>query len=95
MKKVLRIICNKFVITTIAFAAWMIFFDQNDIFSQRERKKELETTENNIAFLNKEIATMQAEHDAMNNPQKLEKFARENYRMKRDNEDLYVIEKNK
>jgi cell division protein DivIC len=94
MKKALRILTNKYLLTTIAFLAWMIYFDQNDWYSQRQRNKDLATTHTNIAFLNGEIVRMEQEHtDLVTSPQKLEKFARENFRMKKDNEDLYIIEK--
>lgn len=60
----------------------------------QQRKKELKGVNDNIAYLNTEVARMEKEHtDLVTNPQKLEQFARENFRMKRDNEDLYVIEK--
>lgn len=95
MKKVLRLLGNKFFLTAVAFAAWLIFFDQNDFFSQRERQKELDATKANITFLNEEISNMEKERAAMNDPQQLEKFARENYRLKKADEDLYVIEKSK
>ncbi|MDR3679213.1 MAG: septum formation initiator family protein [Flavipsychrobacter sp.] len=94
MKKALRILTNKYLLTGVAFLAWMIYFDQNDWYSQRQRNKDLATTRANIAFLNGEIARMQQEHTALtSDPQKLEKFAREHFRMKRDNEDLYIIDK--
>lgn len=94
MKKALGILTNKFVLTGIAFGVWMFFFDQNDIRSMQERKQELQDTKDNIAYLNNEIAKMEREHDDMiGSPQKLEQYAREQYLMKRDNEDVYVIEK--
>lgn len=92
--KLLRILGNKFVITTAIFLVWMLFFDQNDWFTQREKKKELQDTKDNIEYLNKEIAGMEKDYNALvSDPKKLEQYAREHYRMKRDNEDLYVIEK--
>lgn len=94
MKKVLSIVTNKFVLTALAFAVWMFFFDQNDFRSMQQRKQELQDTKDNIAYLNKEIAGMEKDHEEMvGNPQRLEQYAREQYLMKRDNEDVYVIEK--
>ncbi|MBL7718488.1 MAG: septum formation initiator family protein [Flavipsychrobacter sp.] len=93
MKKVVRFFTNKFVVTTAIFAAWMLWFDQNDMGSQRERSRSLREAKDNIAYLEKEIARMEQEHHQLTtNPGKLEKFAREQYKMKRDNEDIYVIE---
>lgn len=94
MKKVFAALTNKYLITVVAFLVWMVYFDQNDWFSQQERKQQLKATKDNITYLNAEIARMEKEHaDMVTDPQKLEQFARENFRMKRDNEDLYVIEK--
>jgi cell division protein DivIC len=94
MNKLLRVVTNKFVITGAAFLVWMIFFDQNNWSSQQARNQQLESTEANIDWLNKEIATMEKEHDALiNDPAYLERFAREQYKMKRDNEDVYIVEK--
>jgi hypothetical protein len=92
MKKALRIITNKYFLTTVAFLLLFFFFDQNDWFTQSARKKELETTRNNIEFLNGEIARMEGELKALNtDTQKLEQYAREKYHEKRANEDVYLI----
>lgn len=94
MKKVAGFLTNKFVITAAIFGTWMMWFDQNDFGSQRERANTLRDTKENIAYLEKEIAMMEKEHyELTNDPQKLERYAREQYRMKRDNEDIYVIDK--
>jgi cell division protein DivIC len=94
MKKILPFLTNKFLLSAVAFAIWMLFFDQNDWMTMQQRKKELKATNDNIAYLNGEVARMEKEHtDLVTNPKKLEQFARENFRMKRDDEDLFVVEK--
>jgi cell division protein FtsB len=96
MRKVWNVLTNKFFLTGVAFIAWMAYFDQNDFMLMQQRKKELQATKDNIAYLNTEIARMERENaDIRTNPKKLEQFARENFRMKRDNEDLYVIDRSK
>jgi cell division protein FtsB len=71
----------------------MVFFDQNNWSSQQERKKDLREVERNIAYLNSEIGRMENEYrELTTNPRRLEQYARERYKMKRDNEDVYVIE---
>jgi cell division protein DivIC len=91
--KLLRFLFNKYVITGAAFAVLMLFFDQNDWVSQQAREKELQDVKDNITYLNKEIATMDATYmSLMHDPKELERYAREHYRMKRDNEDLYIVE---
>jgi len=93
MKRPLKLLTNKFVLTGLAFLIWMVFFDQNNWSSQQERKKDLREVERNIAYLNSEIGRMENEYrELTTNPRRLEQYARERYKMKRDNEDVYVIE---
>lgn len=94
MKKLFRIITNKFLITGVGFAVWMIYFDSNNWSAQDERKDEIREIDRNIAYLHSEIARMEHEYaELTKNPARLEQYARERYKMKRDNEDLYIIEK--
>ncbi len=93
MKKALRIATNKYLITAIVFVVWVGYFDRNDWFTQQRRQQELESTRENIGYLRTEIKDMKAQRDGLeNDPKVLEKFARENYRLKKDNEDVYVFE---
>lgn len=90
----LRFLYNKYFLTAVAFVVFMAFFDQNDWFSQKERQAQLNEVTENIAFLNRQIDTLDREYDAlMHDRQALERYARERYRMKRDSEDLYIVEK--
>lgn len=81
------------MLTLAGFGVWMMFLDRNDWVSQQEAKAKLQGLQENIQYLNREIEVMDSQRVAMlNNPEALEKFARERYRMKRDGEDLYVIQ---
>ena len=94
MKKLWKVVSNKFLVTGIAFAAWMFFFDQNNWTAQKERNNALKDTERNIAYLNEEIADMEKEYlELTTNPERLEQYAREKYKMKKDNEDIYIVER--
>jgi len=93
MKKVLKVLSNKYLLTGLAFVLWTVFFDQNDWMTLHQRQKELDEIKGNIAYLNTEINRMNTErNDLLTNPHKLEQYAREHYRMKHDGEDVYVIE---
>lgn len=93
LKKVLRIVTNKYLLTATAFVVWVAYFDRNDWFAQKEREQELESVQQNIAYLQVEIATMKEQKKGMEeDPAVLEKFAREHYHLKKDNEDVYVFE---
>lgn len=96
MKKFFRIITNKYILTGIAFLTWCMFFDQNDWLSMRDKQQELDGLKSDNAYLQKQISGMENERTTLiNDNQKIEQFARENYHMKRDNEDVYVVDNGK
>ena len=85
---------SKYLITGLAFMAWMLFFDSDDITLQLKRVKELQQLQESEKNLSKQITKTKEELDLLRtNPSTLEKYAREKYLMKKDNEDLYIIYK--
>lgn len=93
MKKIASILTNKYLIATCFFLVWMLFFDRRDFFEQRERAAELKKLETKKKYYVQEIEKAKKElYDLQNNPAALEKFAREHYLMKKDGEDIYLIE---
>jgi len=83
---------NKYVIALGVFAFIMLFFDKNDIFTQAARNRQLKDLEKSKQHYSESIAEEQAELERLkSNPATLEKYAREKYLMKRDNEDLFLI----
>lgn len=72
---------------------WILFFDETDFFVQQSRLKDFEDLKVKTSYYKKEIEIAQQElSDIQHNPEALEKFAREKYFLKRDNEDIYIIE---
>ncbi len=93
MKKVASILTNKYLVASVFFIVWMLFFDQRDYFQQRIRQAELDKLEAKKQYYVKEIEKTKKElQDLQNNPAALEKFAREHYLMKKNGEDIYIIE---
>ena len=93
MKKITTILTNKYLITSVFFIVWMLFFDQRDYFQLKDRQAELNKLEAKKRYYVKEIEKTQKElEDLQHNPAALEKFAREHYLMKKDGEDIYIIE---
>jgi cell division protein FtsB len=85
---------NKYLLATAVFAVWMLFFDRNDFFTQIERSRNLNEIEESKAYYAKKIEeSKRFSKDIQNNAAAIEKFAREKYHMKRENEDLFLIEK--
>ncbi len=93
MKNLLNLLKNKFFLAGIAFIVWMIFFDRNDLASQYEYRTQVQKLEEEKEFYTVEIAKADNElKELTTNIQSLEKFARERYYMKRENEDVYVVD---
>lgn len=84
---------NKFFLTGMGFLVWMLFFDTQDLVTTHIRQRqELERLEASRAYYTTETGTIRDELKLMeSDPALLEKYAREKYRMKRDNEDLFII----
>ena len=83
---------NKYLIALGVFAVIMLFFDKNDVFTQSARKKQLRELQESKQYYTDRIASERKELEELkSNPGTLEKYAREKYLMKRDNEDLYLI----
>ena len=93
MKKVASILTNNYLLAGIFFIVWMLFFDQRNYFQQTETMAELDKLETKKKYYQEQIEKAKAElTDLQNDPAALEKFARERYLMKRDGEDVYIIE---
>jgi cell division protein FtsB len=96
MKRTVGIISNKYFLVTVFFVGWMLFFDRNDLLSQYEYRSQLNKLQEEKDFYIKETERVKRDLDELNsNQEMLEKFAREKYLMKKDNEDVYVIVKEK
>ena len=92
MKKLVSLLKNKFFISSLAFLVWMTFFDRNDMISQLDYRSQVNKLKAEKEFYNKEIAQVEKDLTELTTDQKkLEKFAREKYLMKKDNEDVFVI----
>lgn len=88
----LKVSKNKYVLSLAVFVIWISFFDRNDLLTQWDRKQELQKLETSTTFYEKEIAaTKKSLTDLNNEPAILEKFAREQFFLKRPDEDLFII----
>lgn len=77
----------------VLFIVWMLFYDQRDYFQQKERRDELKKLEMKKTYYQQEIDKTKKElGDLQNSPAALEKYARERYLMKKDGEDIFIIE---
>ncbi len=92
LKKVPKFIRNKYSITFLVFLVWLLFFDNNDIITQIGNVQQLnELKAEKVRYQGEIEKTRQALYELTSNPEALEKFAREKYLMKKDNEEVFVI----
>lgn len=83
---------NIFFLTGFVFAVWMLFFDENNLMVQYGRRHELAALRKKSSFYQHEIARVGKQYQELtSSTENQEKFARENYMMKKDNEDVFVI----
>jgi cell division protein DivIC len=87
-----QVLRNKYVFTSLLFFFWLLFFDQNNLNERRKNNneynqlvKEREYFQQKIEENRKRIQELKTNND------NLEKFAREQYLMKKDNEDIFII----
>jgi hypothetical protein len=89
---IFNILINKYLLTTVAFVAWMIFFDSNNLLTRNKLQATLDSLYQAKQYFIQEIQRDSALYQGLlNDSAQLEKFAREKYLMKRDNEDLYIM----
>lgn len=91
-KKWFRILSNKYLLIFLIFLVWMLFFDGSSYLLHRELNQERDKLEGNRDYFDKEIQEDNAQILQLKDSAGLERFAREEYLMKKDNEEIYIIE---
>ncbi len=89
---ILKILGNRYVIVLVFFAVWMLFLDNTSYLEHRILNKQLNELEENKKYYQDEIRRDDENIKLLKNPDQIEKYAREKYYMKRDSEDIYIIE---
>lgn len=92
MNKWFKIMTNMYVLVLTVFVIWMLFFDTNSLLIHLELRKEIKKLEKTQDFLKKEIAKDKEIIEKLSDEGELEKFAREEYYLKKKNEEIYLIE---
>ena len=91
-KKILKFFINKYFITTVVFLVWLVFFDSNNVLTNLRTRDKLNALRKDKKFymdeIKKDSILVQKLHS---DTLELEKFAREKFLMKKDNEDVYLI----
>ena len=91
---VLGFLKNKYFIATAIILTWMLFLDRNNLIHQFQKSMQLQELKAEKAYYKAKIKeTRKARKELMKNKESLERYAREEYFMKKPDEELYIITK--
>ena len=92
INKIPVIFRNKYVLTILIFLIWLILLDSNNLIARYKEMRELRNLRNDREYyVNKIEADGKKLRELKTDNHNLEKFAREQYRMKKSDEDLYIV----
>jgi cell division protein DivIC len=90
--KIPAIIRNKYILTIIIFVIWLLLFDSNNLIARYKDLRELHKLKmDREYYMNRIEIDKKKLHELKTDNHNLEKFAREQYHMKKADEDLYII----
>lgn len=90
---ILPLLKNKYLVVIIAAALWFMFFDKNNLIQQYRLHKQLRQFRLDKEYYLQEIARDSVDiYKLRHDPAELERYAREKYLMKKENEDIFIIE---
>ncbi len=91
-----KILLNKYLIVSIFFVVWMIFFDQNSYFIHKELDKEVKHLNHDKKYYEEKLKKESIQiHQMKTNASEIERVAREKHYLKKENEDVFIIEEKK
>ena len=91
---ILPLLRNKYSLSLILFFVWIVFFDSNNLIERTGNLRRVHTLEKDKIYYETKITEdMNKLEELEGNSENLEKFAREQYLMKKANEDIFIIEK--
>lgn len=93
MKKIPSILRNFYIVSGLSFLVWITFLDSNDLISRFKMGAKLRDLEDQKEFYQERIAEVEKDRkELLTNRELLEKFAREKYLMKKETEDVFIIQ---
>lgn len=93
LKKLPPAFRNFYFVTSLSFLVWMLFLDSNDLISRFKMSSKLRSLESEKEFYVEKISEVEKDRkELLTNKELLEKFAREKYLMKKETEDLFIIQ---
>ena len=92
IKRLPKPLRNKYLILFLLFILWVIFIDDYNLINQSKIKNTVDDLKSQKEFYIAEIKSDSTElHKLQNDPAEQEKFAREKFLMKKENEDIFII----
>jgi cell division protein FtsB len=89
-----RPLMNKFLVATLFFCIWMLFFDRSRVINQIKLEQTLRNLQTQKEYYETNIEEVkERKKELFTTDENLEKFAREQHLMKKSNEEVFVIEK--
>lgn len=93
LKKLPPAFRNFYIVTILSFVVWMTFLDSNDFISRFKMGAKLRSLENEKEYYQEKISEVEKDRqELMTNKELLEKFAREKYLMKKETEDIFIVQ---
>lgn len=95
LKKLPPVFRNFYLGVGLCFLVWLTFLDSNDLITRFSMRAKLHSLENEKEYYQKKIEEVEKDRkELMTNKELLEKFAREKYLMKKETEDVFIIQEN-
>lgn len=92
IEKVPPFLRNKYLLTVIIFILWISLLDSNNLVARHKDLKNLKKLKaDREYYFNKIEEDRKKLNELKTDDRNLEKFAREQYRMKKPDEDLYIV----
>ena len=85
---------NKYTFVTLVFVNWIVLFDKYSFIDRLQLRSKINQLENEQKYYREKIEEdKRKKEELLGNRDNLEKFAREQYLMKKENEDIFIIVK--
>jgi cell division protein FtsB len=91
---ILKLVLNKYALVSIPAFFWLLFFDQNSYLAHRKLDKEINAIKKDIKYYESEIEKDQKTLANLASKNTFERIAREQYLMKKPNEEVFIIKVN-
>lgn len=92
-KKLPKALRNFYIVATVIFLIWMMVLDSNNLIARYQLSAKLSSLEDEKEYYEEKIKEVEKDRDELfGDRESVEKFAREKYFMKKESEDIFIIE---